>query len=315
MDLRLFHPNDGKIYNHKITDRRNRRTRFFACNFQEWMGWYNNNIAQRLLGHYRLYQLFKHKYLTQRTELPPIQAYILQYRETLHLKLFFPRIIALVQPIIEFGMTNRQIEIHSINRMLLYQRSDILQEFLTDAEEDFEQAFLIAMKKILDPQFLYTPPSNPEARRFFVQINEEHQYNATFSKNEFHVHPTVHEQPATEKHPKGKEKDVFSKKQILIFFNLLAQKGFIEPIDLRKPDKFKDIAPLLRAISGHGEESWKAQLNDYRNKDLYAYHSEGERQELIRILITLSNKLNNAGFKSIANLADQKIIELEHAAR
>lgn len=290
-----------------MAGRRIARTSAFHCEFLEWSGWYYTSVPIRLLGHYRLFQFYKSHPSRNRTAVITENAYIRYFREKSYLYDCWPHVYI---PYLKKILVVINREVQSINRDLLFKRPDILIDFLIAAETDFDKALLDALEKINDPAFLSEAPIT----NLQVAIHENHQYNTSLSKNEFHVHPVIREQTVTEKHSKGKEKDVFSKKQILLFFHLLATEGSLERIDLRKPDKFKDIAPLLHAITGHVEDSWLAQLDDYRNKDLYTYHSEGERQELIRILITLSNKLGKAGFKSVAKLADKKIMELERAA-
>ena len=286
-------------------DRRIGRTSSFFCDYFEWSGWYNSSVSIRLLGHYRLFQLYK-KY-NNVGGVPAENAYILYYRENRQLKDSWPQqLIPFLRP---FFITIKA-EVQSINHTLLFKRTDILQNFLFAADNNFDQALLDALEHISNPAFLSESPiTNVQ-----LEIHQNHQYHTSLSKNEFHVHPVVREQTATEKQTKGKEEGVFSKKQVLLFFDLLARDKKLEPIDFRKPKKFKDIAPLLRALTGRGEETWIAELNDYRHKELYAFSSDGERQELIRILINLAEKFRLAGLESVAKLADKKIIELEHAA-
>lgn len=316
MDLRLFHHKDRPNADYETMDRKNSRTGSFHINYLEWTGWYNASVHMRLLGHYRLFQQYKKSPFKNTTGLSPESAYIVYYHEKQHLKYFWPQQLT---PFFRPLLNVINAEVRSINQTLLTKRPDILQNFLAAAETDFDSALLTAIEQIHDPWFLSESPT----RNVHLEIHQNHQHNNSFSKNEFHVHPTIKEEPTPQKNQetpparpaKGKEKDVFSKKQILILFDLLAIAGIIEHIDLHKPAKFEAVAHLLRAITGKSEDSWKAELDDYRNKDLYAWHSDGERRELIRILTNLAEKLKNAGFKTVVKFANQKIIALEYAAR
>jgi hypothetical protein len=308
MDLRLFHHKHRPNAYYGIMDRRNSRTGSI-CYYYESVGWYNVNLAMRLLGHYRLFNLCQASQVMSYTGLPPELGYILHYRENNILKNTWVELIPFVK------LSPRRSdhpEIKSINSTLLTKRTDILHNFLVAAHVDFEKALLDAIEQIHDPAFL----SDSALANVHLEIHQNHQYNTTLAKNEFHVHPEIKEVAAPlSPTSKGKEEGIFSKKQVLLFFDLLARDKKLDPIDLRKPKKFKDIALLLRALTGRGEETWIAELNDYRHKELYAYSTDGERQELIRILINLAKKFRQAGLESIAKLADKKIIELEHAAR
>lgn len=315
MDLRLFHHKDRPNADYETMDRKNSRTGSFHVDYLEWTGWYDTSVHMRLLGHYRLFQQYKKHPDRNTTGLSPEYTYIVYYREKQHLKYSWPQQLI---PYLKLFLIEINIEVQSINQTLLTKRPDILQNFLVDADTDFDSALLTAIEQIHDPGFLSESPT----RNVHLEIHQNHQHNNSFSKNEFHVHPTVKEEPTPPKSQeipsarpaKGKEKDVFSKRQTLILFDLLATTGTIEPINLHKPNKFPAVAHLLRAITGKSEDSWKAELEDYRNKDLYAWHSDGERRELIRILINLAEKFGEAGFKTIAKAANQKIRELERAA-
>ncbi len=68
---------------------------------------------------------------------------------------------------------------------------------------------------------------------------------------------------------KEKVKGVFSKKQMLILFDLLAENGAIEKIDYSKPNRFDSMATMLQAVSGKSKESIMEQLKDTRSNGLY----------------------------------------------
>ena len=61
MNLNLFHfgPNADDPRNWKMKDKLNGWIGRRQCLFLEWSGWYSFDLAERLLGHYRLFKLFK----------------------------------------------------------------------------------------------------------------------------------------------------------------------------------------------------------------------------------------------------------------
>lgn len=109
----------------------------------------------------------------------------------------------------------------------------------------------------------------------------------------------------------GKVKGVFSKKQILILFDLLTRSAQQDKLDLSKPNKYDPLADLFHAITGKSHSSWMEELKDYKHKDLYEFHTEGQRKQLIAILTNMAELFRKAGFRAIAALADKKILDLE----
>ena len=120
-------------------------------------------------------------------------------------------------------------------------------------------------------------------------------------------------QPILREGAKGKEKGVFSKRQVLILLDLLSEANAIERIDFRKPNKFPDIATLCHALTGKSASSFTEELAGYRHKDIYQFNTSGERDQLIVALTNLANAFRAAGFRSIAKQADKKIRELENS--
>lgn len=59
-------------------DKLNGTTSNINCRFLEWTGWYNQDLLQRLLGHYRLYQVFKSEN-REEYHLSPVLDYITNY--------------------------------------------------------------------------------------------------------------------------------------------------------------------------------------------------------------------------------------------
>lgn len=273
VDLTLFHkvPGGNYAFADYICNRKGR----LACYFLEWTGWYNNRIAARLLGHYRLFQLYKRDPDHAFRDMPLSQAYILHYRSSHSVKYFISRIISFIYCIGTLGRHYLMVEIETFNRSLIHDHAGILQTFLEQADHDFTSAFHTAMAK-LNERIL-----------------------------------SVTDTPVIQATRKGKEKDVFSKKQVLILFDLLSSTSKLEPIALGKPAKFEAIAALLHALTGRSKDSWTEELNDYKIKDLYAFHSQGELQQLINTLSNLAEFLRKAGFRSLTTLADKKIRELE----
>ena len=286
-------------------DRRNSYTGPFKCYYLEWVGWYNSSVTIRLLGHFRLYTLYKNIYAQNTTGLSPENAYILQCRENRQLKYTWIELVAFLTRFLPKGDSPREREAKSVNQILLHKHPDILQNFLLDAEVDFDKALAAAMEQIRDPRFL----SASSASQVTLNIQEEHSHNTIYSKNEFNVQPVITAPPPRPAH--GKEKGVFSKIQILILFDLLADAGMIDRIDLKYTSKTEDIAELMQAITGKPKSSWEDELKDYRTQGLYKYTTAGERQGVINNLNNLAEKFRNAGFYAIAKLADKKMREIE----
>ena len=111
---------------------------------------------------------------------------------------------------------------------------------------------------------------------------------------------------------KGKQKGVLTKRQILILFDLLADKGNIERVDYAKQNKFESVAELFHAINGKSKSTWEEELHNYKDKGPYYYRDEGELKQLISTVTNLSEKLRKSGFRVLAKEADKKIRELEN---
>lgn len=304
MNLTLFHHQHRPHAYYGIMDRRNSHSGKI-CYYYEAVGWYNHNLAMRLLGHYRLFNLCKARQIFSYKGLSPELGYILHYGEN---NILSNTWVQLIPPMLRLQRPDDDKEIKSINQILLTRHSEILRNFLVASQTDFEKALIAAIDQIHNPAFLSGSP----LPNLHLEIHQNNQYNTSHSKNELHIHPTIKEDAPPQQPPKaqGKEEGVFSKRQILIILDLLAKAKLIEPISLNRPNKFPAIAELLHAITGHKESSWKQALDDYRNKDLYAYQSEGGRDELIRILRNIEEKFDEAGITTVSELADQKIRQL-----
>lgn len=321
MDLRLFHSAENSNHDYRRFDRINSWTRRQPCRLLEWTGWYTTTVPLRLLGHYRLFHIYKKSHRGYRQDIPPIQGYILQCQVSNGIKYHFAAFMSRFAAM--WGYPERTVEIAAINRRLIYKRPDILHQFLTDADTDFEKAFNRALQQIQDPEFLKpAATAATQHSNVFVQLKYQHNTTNDNSHNELNIHPIVREEVTVKevihhiketpaKETFGKEKGVFSKKQVLILFDLLAQVAKIERIDLNRSNKLDAIAQFFQALTGKGKETWLAALKDYRNKDLYECHTDGERKQLVTVLENVSNLCRNAGLRSIADLADKKIMELE----
>ncbi len=259
MDLKILHPVESSEKNYKWKDKLNGLTGHLSCRFLEWSAWYNMDIPQRLLGHYRLYKLFK-------TENDPATAngvaiplaYIVSYRASHGVKYALSSIMASIYYIFTFGKRYSPLQIEGINRLLVTDKAVILQEFLQDADKDFAQALSNAVAQIGSPYFV----DKANNRLTFIQQNKN-EYNHHF--NEYNtVQPAING-------VKGKEKGVFSKKQLLILFDLLSENGAIDKIDYSKPNRFESIASMLQAVSGKSKDSILEQLKDTRSDGLYSF--------------------------------------------
>ncbi|HVS96204.1 MAG TPA: hypothetical protein VHE54_06950 [Puia sp.] len=130
-----------------------------------------------------------------------------------------------------------------------------------------------------------------------------------------HVHPVIRVDGSAVKRGAGKQKDVFTKKQVLILFDLLTSAARVEPIDFRKQNSFPKLAALLHALTGHVCASWLAELKDYKTRGLYDCYTAGEKNQLVATLTNLAETFRCAGFANIATAADKKMRELEARGR
>jgi hypothetical protein len=301
MDLSVFHPVKSPDRDYTWKDKLNGITHPLKCRFLEWSGWYNQDVSQRLLGHYRLYQLFKAKSkLDSQLSLP--LAYITHYR-TLHaIKYAFSCITAVLYYIFTLGDRYQPLHVEELNKQLIHHRQAILQEFLTNAEVDIEKALFDAIDQINEPEKKEFPKMTFVSNRLEHNVynNASHyftEYNGTNLAGTNEI--------------KGKQKGVFTKKQILILFDLLANKKGIDRIDYSKANKFESVAETLQALNGKSISSWVDELNNYKDKGPYYFKDDGELTELKKTLTNLSEKLRKSGFRILANEADKKILELE----
>ena len=297
----MLHPVKSEDCDYRWKDKLNSITSPLGCRCLEWTGWFNQDISQRLLGHYRLYQVFKAKHKVNSQLSIPL-AYIAHYR-TLHvIKYGLSCITAVLYYIFTLGDRYYPLSVEELNKQLINHSYTILQEFLAVAEIDFEKALHNAFDRIngsgnkLAPEITFVQ----NRLEYKVYNNTCHyftEYNGTILSGTNEI--------------KGKQKGVFSKRQILILFDLLADKGRIDRIDYTKPLKFESVAEMLQALNGKSIDTWIEELNNYKTKGLYYYSNKGELKQLIKTLINLSETLRKSGFRILANEADKKIRELE----
>jgi hypothetical protein len=301
MDLSVLHAVKSLDRDYTMKDKLNGITSPLGCRFLEWSGWYNQNISQRLLGHYRLYQLFKAKrQIDSQLSLPV--AYIAHYR-TLHIvKYTLSCITAVLYYICTLGDRYHPFPTEQLNKQLIYQQFTILHEFLATAETNFEVALQNAIAQINS----YDNKIIPEVT--FIQNRlEQKVYNNTchyFTEYNGNVLSGTNEL-------KGKQAGVLSKKQILILFDLLANELDIKGVDYSNSNKFEREAELFHALNGKSKSSWEEELNNYKNKGIYYYNGKGELNQLIKDITGLSNILRKSAFRPLAIAADKKIRELE----
>ena len=152
MDMSVLHrhPRPDRDYTRK--DKLNSLTGHLDCRFLEWTGWYNQDIYQRLLGHYRLYQLFKNERKAD-NGLPQPLTYIVNYRTSHGLKYLLSRITGILYYIGTFGKPYYPLQTEGINKLLVNEYASILQEFLTEADNNLEEALLQTVGQILSPDF------------------------------------------------------------------------------------------------------------------------------------------------------------------
>jgi hypothetical protein len=288
MDLRLFHSTENPDHNYNTFDRHNSRTGIFACRLLEWSGWYSASVPLRLLGHYRLFQLYKKDRLKTSASLPPVQGYILQCRSAYWIRHYWYIFISRFPSM--WKHPDEGVEIYAVNKLLLYERASILAGFLADAETDFEQAFKNALKQIYAPEF----------------INKDIIVEKQILEREKEIIIKAPDKELT-----GKEKGVFSKKQVLIFFDLLYGPTSRNRFPFEKPEKLPAIAAFFQALTGKGIDTWLETLKDYRSNDLYACNTPGERSNLIGTLTNLADIARAAGLRDIAFAANKKIKQLK----
>lgn len=302
MDLSVLHPVHSPERNYKWKDRLNRQKGHLNCRLLEWSGWYNQDISQRLLGHYRLYQVFKAEN-SLNNDISAHLTYILSYRATHWCKYLLSSIVATIYYVFTFGKRYAPFQMEGINRLLISSQAQILQAFLIDADNDFPNALKTAIKQITSNNFVST------AENKLTLIHNRNAYN--YIQNSSHYFNEYQTIQTKVDGMKGKEKGVFSKKQLLILLDILAENGTIERIDYSKPNKFEAVATMLQAISGKSKDSILEEMKDIRNDGLYSFQSEGELKQLIITLTNISDIFRKAGFRSISNDIDRKMRELE----
>lgn len=305
MDMSMLHYVKSPDRDYTWKDKLNSITSPLVCRFLEWSGWYNQDISQRLLGHYRLYQVFKGKHKVN-SPLSLQLAYIAHYR-TLHvIKYLLSYATAAVYSFFTFGTRYYPLPVEELNKKLINLQYTVLQEFLTDAEVDFEKALHYAIDQINGSGNKVLPELTLVQNRLEYKV-----YNNTY--HYFTEHNTIIH--SGNGGIKGKEKDVFSKKQILIWLDLLADLGIRDRIDFTKHNRFEAVATILQAINGKSKESWVEELEKYKVKGLYHYRDQGELKHLISTITNISETARKAGYRELAKAADKKIRELENSQK
>ena len=301
METSVLHPGRTANRDYRIKDLLNGKTGHLTCRFLEWSGWYNQELYQRLLGHYRLYQIFK-KESKGSSELITPFAYIVHYRSTQSFKFLLSRVVSMLYRAGTFGGDYTPFRVETLNRVLLFQYPHLLEAFLHDAETDLEAACQKALKEIRQLNFHST--QSPKQYNFLLVRQEQNSYQTN-------QHYFIEQHLATPSPLKGKEKGVFSKKQIVILLDLLSESAKLERIDFSRPNKYDGLAELLFALTSKSKDSWVKELNQYKAKGLYDFQNLGELNQLIIILTNLAEGFRKAGFRSVSSLADKKLSELD----
>lgn len=308
MDLRNFHPDPSSGRTYKTLDRLNSRTHPLACRWLDLIGWYNTSVRQCLLGHHRFYNNYKRHCLDRPGNLPSTSGYVLQRRMTFDVKYRFMRFFVLIYKM--WGYPEWDMEIYMISRHLLYEKPYILQQFLEDAEADFDAALLHTDKLIRKKEFLNTAGNTPNFNNAFnIQLKNYTLQPIAFTQLQNQNTPA--QQTETKDALPGKEKGILSKKQVLIYHDLLSQSSKQDRLDIGNPNKHEKIAGLLHALTGKTQTTWLKELDRYRNKGLYDCDSDNELKNLINTITNLDDILFNAGQVHLHKLAQKKIRELE----
>ncbi len=305
MNLSVLHLVQSPERNYKWKDRLNSLTGHLNCRFLEWSGWYNQDIFQRLLGHYRLYQVFKAENNQSDKQVSLPLAYLVSYQASHSFKYWISSVMSIVYYTFSFGERYSPFHIEGINRILVNDQPVILLAFLQNADKDFSQALGIAVEQIASPDFV------DKAKKQLTLIQQNNTYRYHHNENSSHYFNEYNTVQTSGNGIRGKEKGIFSKKQLLILFDLLSENNAIDKIDYSKPNKFESIAIMLQAVTGKSKNSIIEELKDTRRDGLYAFQNIGELNQLIITLTNLSDTFRIAGFRSIANKADKKLRELE----
>ncbi len=313
MDISVLHrhPLPDRDYTRK--DKLNSLTGHLDCHFLEWTGWYNQDIYQRLLGHYRLYQLFK-KESKAETGLPQSLTYIVNYRAYHPPKYLLSRLTGIVYCLGSFGKPYYPLQTEGINKLLVNENTQILQEFLTEADNNFEEALSVAVRQIISPEFGKKSGNNLfQVNQSAVILQTRNEFSNYHNNNHyFNEYTTFNPVSAG---IKGKEKGVFSKKQILILFDLLAETSKLEKIDFTRPNKFDSIAGFLYAVTGKSKDSWIEQLKDCRSKGLYEFKMRGSLSSWLQFLLIYLKFLGLLGLDLLPKSQTKKYTNLKKRRR
>jgi hypothetical protein len=231
------------------------------------------------------------------------------------------RVTAFIWSIVTFGKTFPPVEIAGLNRVLVNEGANVLLEFLTEAEANFQLAVFNAVEKTQSPSFI-CKTSKGFSPAYLLQINKQTNsqfntyHNESFAEINHHHNESftmVNNQPIVKEGAKGKEKDVLSKRQWIILLDLIS----VTTPMFKKPDlstyaKVEKAAILLHALSGKDKTTFIKELNHYKNNGgLYKTDSLGELNQLIIVLINMADIFRNNNQPDLADLIDKKIVELE----
>ena len=151
-----------------------------------------------------MYQVFKAENSQNKQVSIPL-TYIVSYRASHWAKYILSSITATIYYVFTFGKRYSPFETEGINRLLVSDNANILQEFLMDADKDFSNALTKAIEQIIFINFL----DKAENKLTLIQNRNEYNHfqNSSHYFNDYNTVQTVGDGI------KGKEKGVFSKKQ------------------------------------------------------------------------------------------------------
>jgi hypothetical protein len=312
MNLELFHhpTSDGKPGNYHWQDKLNGFSKLGACRFLEWSGWYNFGVGQRLLGHYRLFQHFRKSCARFPNDLPVIERYILQYQAWHGVKYFFAKLMGFIYSVFTWNDFSPAVEMAAVNRMLVTDSRDILYGLLLEADTNIDAAFTKAEGLIR--QRLKFRPVAPNSLNVAFGFNKFdlsiHQHE---SVTHHHTYPTqVFNPPVVADGAKGKEKGVYSKRQMLIYFDLLHAAYGVERLKIENRNCHYNIARFLHEATGRPQSAWLDELRSYRNRGLYDCQTDGEIDQLLNTLTDMRESLQGAVFNELVKKLDNKKVEL-----
>lgn len=174
--------------------------------------------------------------------------------------------------------------------------NDLEKGFLTFAQNDFPMALSDGLQQAFKPTLL--EESNDSTVSLSIQLTFNFSPNITQSVIREGAH--------------GKEKDVLSKRQILMLFDLFADVYGVKRLDLADKRNYKKLARFLHALTGKSTQSFMEEMNHYCHNNLYEWHTMEELDQLIIMTKNLVTIVESGGFAAAAELGNTKIKQMEY---